>query len=93
MSLKLQGLSSDEAGAASGKVSLTEALKLGRELLVPLKQSNTFLAELLQPVEAGLNGSKIIQAGPEFGFLAAFKMAAGRNRWPDGIAVARSSAG
>ena len=76
MSLKLQGLSSDEAGAASGKVSLTEALKLGRELLVPLKQ-NTFLAELLQPVEAGLNGSKIIQAGPEFGFLAAFKMAAG----------------
>ena len=79
LSLKLQGLSSDEAGATSGKVSLTEALKLGRELLVPLKQSNTFLAELLQPVEAGLNGSKIIQAGPEFGFLAAFKMAAGES--------------
>ncbi len=76
MSLKLQGLSSDEAGAASGKVSMTEALKLGRELLVPLKQ-NTYLAELLQPVEAGLNGSKIIQAGPEFGFLAAFKIAGG----------------
>ena len=71
MSLKLQGLSSDETGSKSGKMALEEALKMGQQLLAPLKQ-NTFIAEQIKPFEAGLNDSQITQAGPEFGFQAAF---------------------
>ena len=73
MSLKLQGLSSDETGSKSGKMALEEALKMGQQLLGPLKQ-NTFIAEQIKPFEAGLNESKITQAGPEFGFQAAFPL-------------------
>jgi len=73
LALRLQGLSSDEAGSLSGKVALEEALKWGQQLLVPLKQ-NTFIAEQIKPLEDGLNGSKVTQTGPEFGFLAAFKL-------------------
>ena len=73
MSLKLQGLSSDETGSKSGKMALEEALKMGKQLLAPLKQ-NTFIAEQIKPFEAGLGKSKITQAGPEFGFQAAFPL-------------------
>ena len=78
MALRLQGLSSDEAGSMSGKLALEEALKLGQQLLVPLKQ-NTFIAEQIKPLEDGLNGSKVTQTGPEFGFLASFKMPKDQN--------------
>jgi uncharacterized protein (TIGR03067 family) len=78
MSLSLQGLSSDETGSKLGKVALEEALKMGQQLLVPLKQ-NTFIAEQIKPLEDGLNGSKVTQTGPEFGFLASFKMPQDQN--------------
>ncbi len=76
--MKLQGLTSDETGAQSAKTALEGALALGKQQIAQLKQQNPLAAAMLGPVESALNGSKITQAGPEFGFSAAVEAPQGQ---------------
>jgi len=86
-SMKLQGLTSDEAGAQLAKAALESALVLGKQQIAQLKQQNSLAAAILLPVEAALNGSKVTQAGPEFGFGAAIKAPAGQESLVQNVAL------
>ncbi|MBQ18921.1 MAG: hypothetical protein CMJ65_17575 [Planctomycetaceae bacterium] len=67
--LKFQGVAADGPGAAAAKTVLDEVVNLGKQQLAVLKQ-NEFLAEMLAPVESGINAAKVVQNGPEFGLSA-----------------------
>ncbi len=67
--LKFQGVAADGPGALAAKTVLDEVVNLGKQQLAVLKQ-NEFLAEMLAPVESGINAAKVVQNGPEFGLSA-----------------------
>ena len=86
-SMKLQGLTSDEAGAQLAKTALEGAVVLGKQQIAQLKQQNPLAAAMLGPIEAALNGSKVTQAGPEFGFGAVIKAPPGQSSLIQGAAL------